>query len=149
VLDTIKQLILNQFEAAFCTLNRCIDKCPGAAWNSPVVNYKFCQVVFHTLFYADFYLGSSEHSFRLQSFHRDNLNFFRDYEEFENRAPQWLYDKPSIEAYLGHCRMKASKEIAAATATRLEARSWFQRLAFSRADCTCTTSGTSNIMPHS
>src|SRR5688500_16463564 len=100
MLNTFKELVAHQFDAAFCTLNACIDRCPETAWNARVANHKFCQVVFHTLFYADFYLGPDEQSFRQQPFHRENERFFRDYEEFEDRAPVLLYDKGAIKAYL-------------------------------------------------
>lgn len=134
MLDTFKELIANQVEAAFCTLNTCIDRCPETAWDARVGNHKFCQVVFHTLFYTDFYLGQNEESFRRQPFHRDNGRFFGDYEEFEDRAPQSLYDKTSIKKYMEHCRTKASQVIAAETADTLTARAGFERRAFSRAE---------------
>jgi hypothetical protein len=134
MLRTFQELIASQFEAAFCTLNACIDRCPQAAWNSPVGNHKFCQVAFHALFYADFYLGPNEESFRQQAFHRDHQHFFRDYEEFEDHAPRLLYDKASVKNYLEHCRRKASATIAAETAESLAARADFPRRAFSRAE---------------
>jgi hypothetical protein len=64
MLDTCKNLVANQYEAALCTLNACIDRCPENAWNKRVVNHKFCQIAFHTLFYADYYLGPSDDPFR-------------------------------------------------------------------------------------
>ena len=134
MLNTFKELIAHQFEAAFCTLNACIDRCPETAWNARVANYKLCQVVFHTLFYADFYLGPDEPSFRQQPFHLDNQRFFRDYEEFEDRAPVLLYDKGAIKAYLAHCRQKAAEVIAAETAESLSAACAFPRRTFSRAE---------------
>ena len=134
MLDAFKELIANQFEAAFCTLNRCIDRCPETAWDAPVVNHKFCQVVFHTLFFADFYLGQNEESLRRQQFHLDNEQFFRDYEELQDRKPELLYDKPLIKTYLEHCRNKASEVIVAETTETLSGPSGFQRRAFSRAE---------------
>jgi hypothetical protein len=109
VLDVIEQLLVNQFEAALCTLSLCIERCPDAAWDMPVGNLAFCQVAFHTLFYTDFYLGPDEESFRLQAFHRENGDFFRDYEEFGERAPVLRYDKPSINTYVAHCRSKGRR----------------------------------------
>ena len=134
MLDTFKTLIANQFEAAFCTLNRCIERCPETAWNGRVVNLAFCQVVFHTLFYTDYYLGPNEESFRRQPFHRDNQSIFRDYEELEDRAPVLLYDKPSIMKYMEHCRRKASEVIARESSETLSARAGFERWTFSRAE---------------
>ncbi len=134
MLDTFKTLVKNQFDAALCTLNTCIDRCPETVWNARVVNYLFCQVAFHTLFYADFYLGQNEEPFRRQPFHLANERLFGDYEEFEDRAPVSRYDKPSITAYLEHCRRKASDVVAAETAETLAARAGFERRAFSRAE---------------
>jgi hypothetical protein len=119
MLDTFKELLRCQFEAAFCTLNACIDRCPEAAWNAPVANLAFCQVAFHTLFFADFYLGQNEDSFRQQPFHRENAHVFRDYEELEDRQQQLLYDRPSITTYLQHCRRKAAQAVATETAESL------------------------------
>ncbi len=134
MLDTFKELIANQFEAAFCMLKTCIDRCSDAAWDAPVANLKFCQVTFHTLFFADFYLGQNADALRRQPFHRDHEPFFRDYEELEDRAQVLLYDKPSIKTYLEHCRKKATEVIAAETAESLAGPSGFERRTFSRAE---------------
>jgi hypothetical protein len=134
LLETLKTLTTRQFEAALCTLSSCIDRCPEANWNARVANLAFCQVAFHTLFYTDYYLGPNEKSFREQPFHRDNPRFFRDYEEFEDRAQVLLYDRPAINSYLTHCRNKAAQAIAAETAESLVAPCGFARRNFSRAE---------------
>jgi hypothetical protein len=134
MLDTCKELILNQFEAAFCTLNMCVDRCPEKSWNAPVVNHPFCRVAFHALIYADYYLEPGEGSFREQAFHRDNAELFRDYEELEDREPVLLYDRDGVRSYLQHCRAKASRVVAAETAETLSGPSGFLRRTFSRAE---------------
>ena len=134
MLDTCRELMANQYEAALCTLNACIDRCPEAAWDTPVANLAFCQVVFHTLFFTDYYLGREEHGFRDQPFHRDHPQFFRDYEELEDRKQQLLYDRPMIRAYLDHCRGKAAEVIAGETAETLGASCGFARRNVSRAE---------------
>ncbi|MEX2141167.1 MAG: DinB family protein [Pirellulales bacterium] len=134
MLDTFKELIGHQFEAAFCALNACVERCPEAAWNAPVANLAFCQVAFHTLFFADFYLGQNEDAFRQQPFHREHALFFRDYEELEDRKQQLLYDRPSITVYLQHCRQKAAQVIAAETTESLTVLAGFPWLKFSRAE---------------
>jgi hypothetical protein len=134
MLETCKSLLANQFEAALCTLSKCIDACPEAGWNAPVGNHAFCQVVFHTLFYADYYLGANEEEFRRQPFHRQHAGFFGRYEEFEDHEPTRLYDRAGINAYLEHCRSKASQTIAAETADSLCAPCGFARRTFSRAE---------------
>jgi hypothetical protein len=134
MLDLFKDLLVHQFEAALCTLNSCIDRCPATLWNSPVANLAFCQVAFHTLFFTDVYLGHNLESLRQQQFHRDNADFFRDYEELEDRKQQLLYDEPSVKNYLTHCRQKALDVVAAETAESLAARAGFDRLKFNRAE---------------
>ena len=138
MLDTLKRLLANQFDAALCTLNLCIERCPDDAWDARVANLKFCQAAFHTLFFADYYLGTegegANDPFRGQPFHRENAAMFRDYEEFEPRAQVLLYDRPSIRKYVRHCRTKAAAAIAAETAESLAAPAAFAGRPFSRAE---------------
>ena len=134
MIDTYKELISNQFEAAFCMLASCVDRCPETNWNAPIANLKFCQVAFHALFFADVYLGPDLKSLREQPFHRDNATVFADYEELEDRVQQAAYEKPFIKAYLQHCREKGSQVVAAETAETLDRRPGFDWLTFSRAE---------------
>jgi hypothetical protein len=134
MLDTLKDALAHQYEAALCTLNACVDSCPDTAWNAPVANLAYCQVAFHALFFTDLYLGPNVESLREQPFHRDNAQVFHDYEELEDRKQQILYDKQFIKSYLGHCRSKALQVIAAETAESLAARSGFEWLKFTRAE---------------
>jgi hypothetical protein len=135
MLETYKQLIANQLNAALCMLDLCVQRCPDALWNGRVGNLAFCQVAFHALFFTDFYLGTpDEDAFRSQPFHRANGQIFRDYEELEDRVQVLLYDKPAIKAYLAHCRGKALEVIAAETEITLSAPCGFARKAFSRAE---------------
>jgi hypothetical protein len=131
---TFKELITNQFEAGLCTLNACVDRCPETAWNAAIVNNKFCQVAFHTLFYADYYLGQSEEPFRQQVFHREHAHVFRDYEELEDRVPVLLYDRTWMKIYLEHCRKKALEVVPSETVESLNARAGFARRTSSRAE---------------
>jgi DinB superfamily len=134
MLETLRKLIIHQFEAAASTINACIDQCPDAAWNGPVVNLKFCQATFHALFYADYYLGQTEEDFRKEPFHRENAHVFRDYEELEPRAPVLLYEKPWIKTYVQYCRKRCHEVVGAETADELTAKTKFPRKDFSRAE---------------
>lgn len=134
MLDLFRTTIKNQFEAALCTLNVCVDKCSDDAWNSCVARYAFCQVAFHMLFYADLYLGPDVESLARQPFHRENAKVFGDYEEFKDRAPESLYESAWIKTYLEHCRRKVAEVIAAETTETLSARCGFDWLKVSRAE---------------
>ena len=134
MLDTFKELIANQFEAALCTLDTCIERCPETVWDAKIGQYPFNQVAFHTLFFTDYYLGRDAEALRAQQFHRDHPEFFDDYEQLEYREPVGVYDRPSIKKYLAHCRRKASEVLPAETADSLGGPSGFARRNFSRAE---------------
>lgn len=134
MLETLRESIINQFDAAASTINACIDACPDAAWNGPVVNLKFCQATFHVLFFADFYMGETEEDFLNEPFHRENAHVFRDYEELEPRAPVLLYEKPWVKTYLSYCRKRCHDVVGAETAEMLTAKAKFPRKGFSRAE---------------
>ncbi len=95
--------IINQIKSALCTLSYCITSCPETHWNKPHGDYPFSQVVFHTLFFTDYYLQRDESSFKKQAFHRKNKKFFRDYEELQEKKPANLYERRQCEEYLKFC----------------------------------------------
>ena len=99
-----------------------------------MASYPCSQVVFRTLFVAEYYLGPDGTSFGRQPFHRDNARFFDDYEQLEDREPEAHYDRISIKKYMDHCRTKASEVIASETADTLSASAGFARRNFSRSE---------------
>lgn len=134
MLGTFKEVLTNQYGAALCTLDSCIERCPDAAWKAKIVNYEFSQVVFHTLIYTDYYLGDGDETFYKQPFHVGNPGCFGGYEEFEDRIPVTLYDRPFLRSYVAFCRAKYPAVIAAETAESLAGPSPFSWLPFSRAE---------------
>lgn len=134
MLETFKDLTANQFEAALCTVDACVTRCPDDVWTGPIAQLTFDQAAFHTLFFADLYLEKSPDTFRDQPFHREHQDFFGDYEELEDRKPQARYDQEPISRYARFCRDKAVRVLAAETADTLQAPSGFGWLKFSRAE---------------
>jgi glycyl-tRNA synthetase alpha subunit len=134
MLNTYKNLTTHQFEATFCMLGACIDRCPDTNWQAPVANLKFSQVVFHALFYGDVYLDRDVESVRSQVFHREHAEVFAGYEELTDQAPQALYEKSFVTAYLQHCREKATSVIEAETSETLNEPAGFDWLSFSQAE---------------
>lgn len=132
--DTLKELLRNQYEAAFCTLSKAIEACPDDSWHEPVASWKFCQVAFHTLFFADYYLGETPDGLKDQEFHLSHPEFFRDYEEMQPREQILLYERDDICEYLDFCRDKARRTIAKETAEMLAAPCGFPSKTFRRAE---------------
>jgi hypothetical protein len=136
MLDTLKQLLMHQYEASLSTLNLCVARCPDQTWNGPVANLKFCQAAFHVVFFADVYLQPTDDvdALKRQSFHLAHQEFFRDYEEMEDRAQMLLYEKPFVANYLQHVRIKAQGTITGESAEALAGPSGFHRRKCSRAE---------------
>lgn len=134
MIETFKCLIASQFEASFRMLGHCVERCPDELWTVRVAKYPFCQVTFHALLFADFYLSSDADSFRQQPFHLTNAKLFGDYEQLQDREPISLYERSQVEGYLEFCRSKAATTIAAETEESLNAPAKFNRRNFSRAE---------------
>jgi hypothetical protein len=136
MLDTLKQLIANEYEASLCMLNHCITRCPDAGWDAPVANLKFCQAAFHTVFFTDLYLqpGDDFEAFKRQPFHAERRDDFGDYEEWQNRPQVRLYERAFVLAYLLHVRGKARETVARESAEVLSGPSGFSWRKCSRAE---------------
>ena len=107
---------------------------PEFRWQSPVVNHPVSQTIFHALFFADLYLGSSIADQPRQDFHRQHAEVFGDYEQLEDRIPHGTYDKPFIHAYLQHCRDKAAATLQSEDETLWKQPSGFPWLDMTRAE---------------
>jgi hypothetical protein len=133
MLETVRELLTRQFEAAIATVGLCVEACPEALWDAPVANLTFNQVAFHALFFADYYLGRDKHVGE-QAFHRDHPEIFRDYEELLPRKQTLSYDRPGLQAYLNHCRQKAIDSITSETAESLAGPNGVSGRSISRAE---------------
>jgi hypothetical protein len=106
ILSATKASLSHQFKAALNTLGHVIETCPDAEWQNAHGDAPFSQVVFHALFYADFYLGRDSIPFKDQPFHISHRATVADYEELEDRKPLRLYEKEFCRDYLAHCLAK-------------------------------------------
>jgi hypothetical protein len=134
MIETLKSVLNSQYEASLCTMAHCVERCPDAFWNARVAKYPFCQVAFHALFFADYFLGADAESFPRQEFHLAHPTFFGDYEQLEDREPRSLYDRPALVTYLEFCRHKAAATMAAETEQTLCALAKFPRRNIPRAE---------------
>ena len=111
----IKNALRHQLKAALNTLGQVIGTCPDAEWQKEHGDAPFSQVVFHALFYADFYLGRDSLPLKDQPFHQTHQETFADYEELEDRKPVRLYKKEFCRDYLAHCLAKVDAMLEAET----------------------------------
>ena len=128
----LNTILLNQFEAAMCTLNQCIANCPDGEWSVPHPDGPFSQVLFHSLIFTDIYLGREEEAVKTQEFHEKNKAMFKDYEELEDRKPVQVYSREEIKRYFDFCLKKGRIEIAKESSESLGGESGFDYRKFSR-----------------
>ncbi|MEO0715784.1 MAG: hypothetical protein AAFY58_02205, partial [Planctomycetota bacterium] len=91
--DLVKTALADQMLAALASVGDHIELCPDDAWDRLVAKHTFNQTVFHTLFWADVYLGRGYDAVREQAFHRENAAIFRDYDEFKKQPPSLAYTR--------------------------------------------------------
>ena len=132
--DILASALLGQYRAALSTLEQVIDRCPEPEWDESHGDYPFSQVVFHTLFFADYYLHGGQADFREQGFHRDNPSLFQDYEELEWREPRNRYDRSLCIAYLEFCFEKCEAVLSRESLAVLNGPSGIDEKPFSRAE---------------
>jgi hypothetical protein len=134
MVTSYKKLVVNQMKSALCTLAQCIANCPEIEWNESHGDYPFSQVVFHTLFFTDYFLERDESAFETQVFHMENKAFFRDYEELEYKEPKNLYERQKCDEYLKFCVSKCKATLQLDNQETLEGPSGFSSKPFSRAE---------------
>jgi hypothetical protein len=125
--EHFKHIVAAQFDAALAMLKQCIEACPENQWDTKIANGTFRWVVYHTLFFVDFYLTSSEHDFRKRGFHEIGGD------EREPVACVGLSKADSLE-YMAICRQKMGDTIAAESEEKIEGPSGFSWLNFSRGE---------------
>jgi len=125
--EYIKQILINQYEAALAMLNRCIAACPPEHWDAKIGNGPFRWVVYHTLFFTDLYLSPSNEAFELRELH------LRVGDEREDRACLGLERDEALE-YITICREKILVALATETPESLAGPSGFSWYPISRGE---------------
>jgi len=128
MIDLVKQVLANQFEASLCMMNDCVVKCPPAHWDGKVAKYPFWQVAYHTLCFVDLYLTVRHEAFVFRDLHPGGWS------EFDDEHPSRRFEQDELMRYLSICRQKAADTVAAETAETLAGPSGFEWLKFTRAE---------------
>ena len=127
MIDYVRQVLADQFEAGLCMLHQCVQKCQPQFWEGKVAGITFRQVAYHTLFFVDLYLSPSEQAFVLRDLHATGG---------DEREPRFTPGLPQDEtlAYVSLCRQKAAQALAAETQESLAGPSGFSWYPVSRGE---------------
>ena len=119
--DAWKKIIWQQFGAAIDMLENAMLACPDQVWNDRSRQPEFWYMVYHTLFFLDFYLSESEEGFVPPApFNLDEL-------DPAGILPERSYTKPEMQSYLDHGRKKCCAAIDALTDKKVRQRCNFDR----------------------
>ena len=129
MLGTIKTALVAQFHASLYTLSQCVAKCPADLWFERVGNDPYWYVVYHTLYFVDFYLEPSDASFKPRDFHREDEELLgpKPWPSANPPGREAAYTQVLMTGYVRHCRQKAADAVGAETAESLAGPSGFTR----------------------
>lgn len=124
---TRKAIIWNQFGAAMDMLENAVRACPDDLWGDPSVKPEwkdndvvgFWYVVYHTLFYLDFYLSDSAEGFAPPA------PFTLGELDPTGVLPDRVYTKAELLSYLEHGRKKCHITLLALTDEKARQRCGF------------------------
>ena len=131
-----KTVLWQQCGAAIDMLENAIRDCPDAVWSDPAKKPQwmnndvvgFWYVVYHTLFFQDYYLSDSAREFGPPPpFNLDEL-------DPAGLLPERPYTKGEMQSYLRHCRLKCRDAINALTEDKARQRCEFESLDLSVAE---------------
>ena len=100
-----KSVISQQFGATIDMLENAMQQCPEKLWFDRTQQPEFWYLVFHTLFWLDFYLSDTAEGFTPPSpFNLDEM-------DPAGIIPEQPYTKEELQRYLEHDRQKYQKAI--------------------------------------
>ena len=117
--NTWKPIAWRQFGAAIDMLGNAVDACPDELWSDRSKQPEFWYVVYHALFWLDFYLSGTAEGFAPPA------PFTLSELDPAGLLPERPYTKDELKTYLKHGREKCRTTIEAMTEERASERSKF------------------------
>ena len=114
-----KDGVWGQFGAAIDSLELAIGACPDKIWGDRSQNPEYWYLVFHTLFFLDYYLSDSTEGFAPPA------PFTLDELDPAGVLPDRVYTKAELQAYLEHGRAKCLRLVETLTEDKARARRKF------------------------
>lgn len=111
---SLKRSFENQYNASLAMLSKCVELgVDGGLWDDAACRNRFWRIVYHTLFYADFYLSPDMKSFTPWARHREEYQFL-------GRVPWPPHHEPRIgEPYAPADLLEYASHIAGLVPRRL------------------------------
>ena len=123
--DASGTILWRQFGAAIDMLENAVVACPDELWGDRSQRPEFWYVVYHTLFFLDYYLSGSPDGFAPPA------PYTLDELDPAGLLPDRVYTRDELRTYLEHGRRKCRATIGALTDERARETSGFERLGLS------------------
>ncbi len=109
----MKEIFWHQFGAAIETLQNALNACPDELWQAHVYHEsvsppefgQFWYIVYHTIFWLDYYCSDSAEGFRPPA------PFTTAEMEMDEKPPERAYTKQELQTYLDYARNKCRAKI--------------------------------------
>ena len=125
-MDTImKKILWQQFGAAIDTLENAINACPEEVWGDHSKHHEYWYMVYHTLFWLDYYLSDTHDSFKPPE------PFTMSEFDPSGLLPERVYTQAELMTYLEHGRKKCRATIEGMTDEWLSKRYDFGKASLS------------------
>lgn len=108
-MDNWKTIIWQQLGAAIESLENAIKACPEKVWGDKAGSHEFWYLVYHTLFFLDYYMSGTDQGFA------PPVPFTLSELDPSGVLPDRVYTKEELLSYLGHGRQKSRKVVEALT----------------------------------
>jgi len=103
--ENLKQILWSQFGSSIDMLENAMKACPDNLWSDQTQQSEFWYLVYHTIFWLDFYLTDSPADFTPQN------PFTLSELDPEGLLPERIYTKAELLNYLEHGRKKCGEVI--------------------------------------
>ncbi|WP_290664843.1 MULTISPECIES: DinB family protein [Ignavibacterium] len=105
MLSDLKKSISSQFLASIKMLENAIDMCPENIWHNRNDFSDFWYIVYHSLFWVDFYLTESPDDYF--PFNGIGLSEL----DYDGILPDKVFEKQELKSFLEHCRAKCKDKV--------------------------------------
>lgn len=116
-----KTIVWPQFGAAIDMLENAVAACPDKLWGDRSRQPEYWYLVYHTLFFVDYYLSELESGFKPPA------PFTLAELDPAGILPERVYSKSELRTYLEHSRNKCRVKLSALTEERAEQPCGFER----------------------
>jgi hypothetical protein len=127
-IEDLRTILWQQLGASIDMLERAMQACPDDLWGDQSQEPQFWYLVYHTLFFLDFYMADSLEDFTPPApFTLSELNP-------AGVMPERVYTKAELQTYLQHGRKKCKRAIEALSDENADQRFKYGRVDISRAE---------------